>query len=297
MARFTLTRLFAAGFLLAVIAAACGTSVDNSEMARVGDRVLTRTQFDALLPDGDATVPARRNSVVTTWLVAQAVEFELNDRGYQVEESDLLQATQIVTASGTTIEDFQAELLRDTFALSLAVGRWTEKEMADRDPIDPPLYLCSNHILFETDDEAGADEALARALDGEDFADLAEELSLDPTAEAGGDLGCLVEGSLVPEFEEAAYAADAGDIIGPVMTDFGWHIIEIESVGPATAEVHPDADPQQIETIVKDYREIQINAVIFDLEQKARDNFGDRVVLDSSLGTFDAATFEIEPPE
>jgi peptidyl-prolyl cis-trans isomerase C len=74
-----------------------------------------------------------------------------------------------------------------------------------------------------------ANEALARAKEGEDFTVLAKELSEEPgAAESGGDLGYFSKDRMVPEFSEAAFAMESGSVSEPVRTQFGWHIIKVE---------------------------------------------------------------------
>jgi len=66
------------------------------------------------------------------------------------------------------------------------------------------------------------------------FADLAKASSEDPgSAAQGGDLGTFARGSMVKPFEDAAFAAKTGDIVGPVESDFGYHIIKVTGVEPA----------------------------------------------------------------
>jgi parvulin-like peptidyl-prolyl isomerase len=66
---------------------------------------------------------------------------------------------------------------------------------------------------------------------GGDFAKLAKENSQDPGSAAnGGDLGCLGTGETVPEFEQAAFGAEQGEIVGPVQTEFGYHILQVTDV-------------------------------------------------------------------
>ncbi|MFV1980269.1 MAG: peptidylprolyl isomerase, partial [Rhodothermia bacterium] len=68
----------------------------------------------------------------------------------------------------------------------------------------------------------------ARIMKGEDFADLARQFSDDPGSGAlGGDLGWFGPGKMVEPFEKAAVAAKVGDVIGPVESQFGYHIIEV----------------------------------------------------------------------
>lgn len=93
----------------------------------------------------------------------------------------------------------------------------------------------ARHILLQVSDSRTADqarnqlrEARQRLDAGADFAALAAELSEDPGSKArGGDLGLFGRGDMVAPFEEAAFAAQPGDIVGPVETDFGFHLIEV----------------------------------------------------------------------
>lgn len=96
------------------------------------------------------------------------------------------------------------------------------------------LYQAS-HILFRTDggqDEAAqlakAQQALARARGGADFEKLASELSEEPGAkERGGMLPWFAKDRMVKEFEDAVIAGKNGDIVGPVKTQFGYHVIKV----------------------------------------------------------------------
>ncbi|RCW69659.1 peptidylprolyl isomerase [Saliterribacillus persicus] len=86
--------------------------------------------------------------------------------------------------------------------------------------------LVASHILVE--DEATANEVMEKIESGEDFATLAEEFSTDTASAAnGGNLEQFSAGSMVPEFEEAAYALEIGEVSEPVQTDYGYHIIKV----------------------------------------------------------------------
>lgn len=88
----------------------------------------------------------------------------------------------------------------------------------------------ARHILVET--EAEAQDVLARLESGEDFAALAQEVSIDSgTADNGGDLGWFGRGRMVPEFEDAAFALEPGEISQPVATAYGYHIIQVLDKG------------------------------------------------------------------
>ena len=94
-----------------------------------------------------------------------------------------------------------------------------------------PETRCARHILFNKDQREQAEEVKGRLQDGGDFAQLAQEFSQDPgSAENGGDLGCLGRGETVPDFEEAVFGAEQGEIVGPVETEFGYHAIEVTDI-------------------------------------------------------------------
>ena len=83
----------------------------------------------------------------------------------------------------------------------------------------------ARHILVETEDEAK--DVLARINAGEEWGDLAAEVSLDSTADNGGDLGWFTEGVMVAPFNDAAFSQEVGTISDPVETDYGWHLIQV----------------------------------------------------------------------
>ena len=78
-----------------------------------------------------------------------------------------------------------------------------------------------------------AEDLIFRLNDGEDFALLANTYTEDPSNSAdpqnlkGGELGWFNRGQLLPEFEEASFKADKGAIVGPILTDYGYHVIKI----------------------------------------------------------------------
>lgn len=85
------------------------------------------------------------------------------------------------------------------------------------------------HILVKTKAEADSLEALLKG--GADFGDLAEANSIDKsTAIRGGDFGREFKwGDLIPPLQEAAFTLKEGEISAPLQSDFGWHILQIQS--------------------------------------------------------------------
>ena len=89
----------------------------------------------------------------------------------------------------------------------------------------PEPEVHARHILVEN--EADAKKVLQRLKDGEDFAKVAGEVSKDPGSK-GGDLGWFTKDRMVPEFADAAFKLEPGQLSEPVKSQFGWHIIQVQ---------------------------------------------------------------------
>lgn len=87
------------------------------------------------------------------------------------------------------------------------------------------MMLRASHILVQTQDKA--DYIYDEICKGKDFAALAKEYSICPSAANGGDLGFFSKGEMVEEFEKAAFSMKTGDVSRPVRTGFGYHIIKV----------------------------------------------------------------------
>jgi peptidyl-prolyl cis-trans isomerase C len=83
--------------------------------------------------------------------------------------------------------------------------------------------------LTDEEAKAKAEEIRKRIVGGEDFAKVAEAESDDTSGKSGGDLGEFKHGMMVPPFEKAAFALKPGEISEPVLSPFGYHIIQVES--------------------------------------------------------------------
>jgi len=95
------------------------------------------------------------------------------------------------------------------------------KQMAEEEEVS------ARHILVETEDEAK--KVLADLKKGADFLAIAKEKSKDPgSKENGGDLGFFGKEQMVPEFANAAFKLDKGQLSEPVKSQFGWHVIRVD---------------------------------------------------------------------
>lgn len=103
---------------------------------------------------------------------------------------------------------------------------------ANQNQFQKGAKVSAKHILVATEEKCA--EILAVIQSGEKtFEDAAEEFSTCPSGQRGGDLGEFGKGQMVPEFEKAAFEAEVGQIVGPVVTQFGAHLIKVEAKNEA----------------------------------------------------------------
>lgn len=91
-----------------------------------------------------------------------------------------------------------------------------------------PTKVRASHILVK--DEAAANDLKKKIEGGESFADLAKKNSTCPSGQQGGDLGWFTRGQMVKAFEDACFGNPENVVVGPVKTQFGYHLIMVTGV-------------------------------------------------------------------
>ena len=150
----------------------------------------------------------------TTPAAASATPYtrELFERNYQAFLTNL---GSFGVNEGAVRSELQAQLYRERLGQTF-------------EPVVPRVQeqVWARHILVA--EESLAADLLEQARSGSDWVVMAAEHSTDEAGKAnGGDLGWFARGRMVEPFEAAAFAGEVGDIVGPVQSEFGWHIIEI----------------------------------------------------------------------
>ena len=88
---------------------------------------------------------------------------------------------------------------------------------------DEPINVCASHILVP--DEIQAEKLKMEINNYEDFQQLAKIYSQCPSGRKGGYLGCFGRGQMVKAFEKAAFNSELNKVVGPIKTEFGYHLI------------------------------------------------------------------------
>lgn len=125
-----------------------------------------------------------------------------------------------------------------------------------------------------------------QALSGKDFASLANEYTEDPSnavtpdSGKGGNLGWFGRGQMVPAFEEAAFSANKGEIVGPVLSRFGYHVIKVNGKKKSDGKEQVSAAHIlfKIETSAKTLDEVRRKATLFSYDAQ---DFGFDAAVDS----------------
>jgi peptidyl-prolyl cis-trans isomerase D len=145
-----------------------------------------------------------------------------------------------------------AELRLDQLAAQVSV---TDADLhaaydKNKDRYNEPEKRHGRHILIPVgkDDAAArkqAEDVLAQAKAGKDFAALAKQYSQDPgSADKGGDLGWADHNQFVGPFADALFSMKVGDIQGPVKTQFGYHIIRLDEIQPGKTKPFENVRPE-----------------------------------------------------
>lgn len=129
----------------------------------------------------------------------------------------------------------------------------------------------ARNIVVKTADEAKT--VIARLNKGEDFAKLAVELSIDPTAQQNqGDIGYFdKDAGLVEEFKTAAFKLKVGEYTKtPVQSEFGFHIIKVEDKKPARQRPFADVKAELLERFLMEDKNEKFSTYVDELMAKAK---------------------------
>ena len=281
-------------FVLAVVGSACSSG--SKTVATVNGYEISLSDVQALAPsDGTvdtATFDGNLRNLVIEKAVEQAAEQEW---GVSIDQGAIDNKYNEILASigsdDATIDDYLSSnsITRDTIrhvAIQQLLGSAIDDQLASQvaEPTDEELQaaydankdaqttVCVHHILVDTEDEAN--QVIDRLNNGESFADVAAEVSTDTNSgQNGGDLGCAAPSSYVSEFAAATLAAPIGEVYGPVQTDYGFHVLIVDSREVPTfddmkADLITQLKNQQASQLFSDWIMAKLDAAAIDVDPK-----------------------------
>jgi len=270
--------------VVAVVASACGSSV---VAVRVGDSTLDRDGVAALVAEvtgrsSDATIDATTTAgVVDRFVQYEALVDLLAYHDVVATPEERSTARDRLLAAGMDPGDPSLpRLIGWQAALDLVEAGGPGVGAAYEAHVGLLSYeLCTSHILVSAEDDA---HAVIHLLDtGGDFAALAVSVSQDPgSGQSGGSLGCVPLGAFVPTFERAVLGALAEglSLVGPVPSQFGFHVIRIDEVRTV--------DPVPFEALGQ-----RASAALLQVAGLSRE-----VQVDARYGIWDRAVGRVAPP-
>ena len=167
-----------------------------------------------------------------------------------------------------------------------------------------PEQVRASHILLETagkndaDVKKRAEEILKQVKSGADFAELAKKVSEDKgSAPNGGDLDYFGRGRMVPEFEQAAFSMQPGQISDLVKSQFGYHIIKVVDKKAGSTRTLEEVRPQIQQQLATETADQRIAQQARDLEKRI-DDPGDLDTVAKELGLMvqESGLFQREDP-
>ncbi|MDD2498446.1 MAG: peptidylprolyl isomerase [Desulfitobacteriaceae bacterium] len=249
--------------LIIVIAAAIYISISGEVVARVnGDAISKEELYDILVEqNGEAAV----DSLITERIIALEVKkqnISVTDKEVDNELASLIAQNggedyfnQTLEMYGLTMDDVTKDVksnleLEKLLKQEVSVSEDEMKNYFEenKETFAQQEQVKVRHILVDSIDKAK--EVKEKLAAGSDFAELAKEYSTDTSKDAGGELGYIIKGQMVAEFEKASFSMNVGEISEPVETKYGYHIINVEDKKEAQAAKYEDHKIEIKETLL-----------------------------------------------
>lgn len=187
------------------------------------------------------------------------------------EEDKLEETEEFQRVFASAKRDIMAQMsIRDTLkGISVSDEEIKAYYDANKAQFNKGETVSAKHILVESEEKCN--EILASITNGEKtFEDAAKESSTCPSGQKGGDLGTFGKGQMVPEFEQAAFTAEIGQVVGPVKTQFGFHLIKVEAKNEAEAAAFEEVKENIRRNLVQQKQNKVYGETVAKLKEKYR---------------------------
>lgn len=203
-----------------------GLHAEDKVLAKVNGEAITDKDIEIALPDVLAEYPnldAKQQREITLDFLIEMKAAAQKAKAEKLENGDEFKRRLSYVRERVLMQELLAKVAKEGVSDAKVKAFYDEQVKA----IKPVEEVRARHVLVEGEEDAK--KIITRVKGGEDFGKIAKEVSKDPGSGAeGGDLGYFTKERMVPEFAEAAFAAKVGDVVGPVKSQFGWHVIKVE---------------------------------------------------------------------
>ena len=140
------------------------------------------------------------------------------------DETEMFKTSMVMAKRDILSQIAMADLLKD---ISVTDAEAKEYFLGHSIEFESKASATAKHVLVDNEDKANQIKEEIES-GAKSFEDAAKEYSTCPSAQKGGSLGTFGRGQMVKEFEDAAFDAEIGKVVGPVKTQFGYHLIKVE---------------------------------------------------------------------
>jgi foldase protein PrsA len=234
-----------------------------------------------------------KQQVMQFLISAEWIEQEANARDIEVSDEEVQkqfedqknqsfpnekQYQQFLKTSGQTEEDLLFRVKLDVLSTKVRdeiiddVDEVSDEDIQtyydeNKERFAQPERRDLNVVLTKTEDKAN--EAKQAIESGQSFKDVAKEFSIDEASKSqGGKLPAVAEGQQEKAFNDAIFAADKGELTGPVKTQFGWYVFKVDKVNKASQQSLEDAKTTIKQVLASQNQQKALDAFVKDFRKR-----------------------------
>lgn len=241
--------------------------MENKVLAIAAGNEITEKDLNALI----ARYPEQQRAAFSSEeakknLLEQLISFELFNKFGQ--EMGLDKTEEYKEAVASITKEVLTSMAMNKALADVTVTDEDAKKYYDenKDAFAVPPTVSARHILVDTEEEAN--KVKEEIDNGLSFADAAMKYSKCPSKEQGGNLGEFSKGMMVPEFEKASFEAEVGVLSVPVKTQFGYHLIIVDSKNEGTVKSFEEVKNSIINELMKKNQHKKYEDLLHQLEGK-----------------------------
>ncbi len=293
-------------------------------VASIDGQLISPRAFDAwavfTLPRGlegpTGMLERMRAGILTRFVDVTLLHMDMAEAGFAPSEAELASELGLLQMNGdpkdrlrdvpegVSLQEMRAWELRQASVIAFvclerSCGVTEEESRAFYDTnverFEEGEQVRASHILIKLESDAtppevvaarqqAAEIAAAAQAPGADFAELARQRSMGPSASRGGDLGFFPRGRMVQPFDDMAFGMAPGEVSGPVRTAFGWHVILVSDRKPARTKAYEEVRGEITRTYgLRKRSEAYKEAVRTARERRTVEELLDRVVVSAPV--------------